>query len=130
GKTIYGGEGGAVRWARQKSLDRPVLVWMEREPVGGSATAPGVVVRHPDVLGLHAVGPGPQGRFLVTEPVAASALPELLQQRRLTPGEAAVLVARLARALPAVHDQGGGHGRVAAGRVPGRGDLWPGLCAC
>jgi serine/threonine protein kinase len=130
GKTIYGGDGCAVRWARQKSLDRPVLVWMEREPAGGSAGAPGVVVRHPDVLGLHAVGPGPQGRFLVTEPVAASALPELLQQRRLTPSEAAFLAARVARAVQAFHDQGACHGRLTADWVLVRGDLEPVLCPC
>jgi serine/threonine protein kinase len=131
GKTIYGGDGCTVRWGRQKSLDRPVLVWMEREPAGGGAAGvPGVVVRHPDVLALHAVGSGPQGRFLVTEPVAASALPELLQQRRLTPGEAAGLVARIARAVQAFHDQGAIHGRLTADWVLVRGDLEPVLCPC
>jgi hypothetical protein len=130
GKTVYGGEGCTVRWARQKSLDRPVLVWMEREPTGGAAVVPGVVVRHPDVLALHAVGCGPLGRFLVTELVAASALPELLKQRRLTPGEAAALVARLARAVQAFHDQGAVHGRLTADWVLVRGDLEPVLCPC
>jgi hypothetical protein len=130
GKTLYTGEGCIVRWARQKSLDRPVLVWVERAPSGGGAGVPGVVVRHPGVLGLHAVGSAGQGRFLVTEPVAASPLPELLQQRRLTPAETATLVARLAHAVQAFHDQGACHGRLTAEWVLVHGELEPVLCPC
>src|SRR5439155_358508 len=68
--------------------------------------------------------------FLVTEPAAASPLPELLQQRGLVPLEAAALTARLARAVQAFHDQGAVHGQFAPDWVLVRGDLDPLLCPC
>jgi hypothetical protein len=130
GKTLHRWEGHEVRWARQRSLDRPVLVWFDRESAGKGAMRPGVVVRHPDVLALHALGSGPEGRFLVTEPVAASPLAELLHARGLVPQEAAELTARLARVIQAFHDQGAYHGRVSADWILVRGDLEPVLCPC
>jgi serine/threonine protein kinase len=129
GKTLYRRDDHEVRWARQKSLDRATLVWLERTaPPGGGV--PGVVVRHPDVLGLHAVGGSPEGNYLVTEPVAASPLSEVVEQRGLLPTEAATLTARLARAVQAFHDQGACHGRLAHGWVLLRGELEPVLCPC
>jgi tRNA A-37 threonylcarbamoyl transferase component Bud32 len=89
-----------------------------------------VVVRHPHVLGLHAVGSGPEGSFLVTEPVAASPLGEVVQQRGLVPQEAAALTARIARAVQAFHDQGACHGRLSPDWILVRGDLEPVLCPC
>jgi hypothetical protein len=126
GKTLHRWGDNRVCWARQKSLDRAVLVWFDRS----AGPTPGVVVRHPDVLALHAAGTGPEGRFLVTEPAAASPLPELLHQRGLVPLEAAALTARLARAVQAFHDQGAVHGRFAPDWVLVRGDLDPLVCPC
>jgi serine/threonine protein kinase len=155
GRTLFRWDDHEVRWARQQSLDRPALVWSipngSREPgVGGRQSAqkpenvrhahdavpstpaptPGVVVRHPCVLGLHAVGSGPEGGFLVTEPVAASPLAEVVQQRGLVPQEAAALTARIARAVQAFHDQGACHGRLSPEWILARGDLEPVLCPC
>jgi serine/threonine-protein kinase len=128
GKTLHRWDDHEVRWARQKSLDRPTLVWLDHAPPGG--VVPGVVVRHPAVLGLHAVGATADGSYLVTEPVPASPLSELLAQRGLVPAEAAALTARLARAVQAFHDQGACHGRLGAGWILVRGDLEPVLCPC
>src|SRR5262249_61588321 len=52
GKTLHRWDDHEVRWARQKSLDRPTLVWLDHAPPAG--VVPGVVVRHPAVPGLHA----------------------------------------------------------------------------
>jgi serine/threonine-protein kinase len=128
GKTLHRWDDHEVRWARQKSLDRATLVWLDHAPPAG--VVPGVVVRHPAVLGLHAVGTTAGGTYLVTEPVPASPLSELLAQRGLVPAEAALLTARLARAVQAFHDQGACHGRLGAGWVLVRGDLEPVLCPC
>jgi serine/threonine protein kinase len=103
-----------------------VLVWFALE---GSGT-PGVVVRHADVLALHGVGSHTGGPYLVTEGVAATPLPGLLDQRPLTHQEAATFTARLAQALQAFHDQGACHGRLSADWVLVRGDLEPLLCPC
>jgi serine/threonine protein kinase len=131
GKALYRWDDHEVYWARQKSLDRPTLVWLDHTSAeGDEGRSRGVMVRHPGVLGLHAVGAGPRGRYLVTEPVAASALDELVGQRGLTPPEAAALTARLARAVQAFHDQGACHGRLRADWVLVRGDLEPVLCPC
>jgi serine/threonine-protein kinase len=128
GKTLHRWDDHEVRWARQKSLDRATLVWLDHAPPAG--VVPGVVVRHPAVLGLHAVGTTAAGRYLVTEPVPASPLSEVVAHRGLVPEEAAVLTARLARAVQAFHDQGACHGRLGAGWVLVRGDLEPVLCPC
>jgi hypothetical protein len=140
GRTLYRWNDHDVRWARQKSLDRPVLVWsIPKGALGHSAppttqrsrlTSPGVVVRHPYVLVLHAVASGPNGGFLVTEPAAASPLAEVVQQRGLVPQEAAVLTARVARAVQAFHDQGACHGRLDPEWILARGELEPVLCPC
>jgi hypothetical protein len=130
GKMLHRWEGHEVRWARQRSLDRPVLVWFDRGATSKTGVRPGVVVRHPDVLALHALGSGPEGRFLVTDPVAASPLAELLHARGLVPLEAAELTARLATVIQAFHDQGACHGRLSADWILVRGDLEPVLCPC
>jgi serine/threonine protein kinase len=129
GQTLHVWEGGAVYWARQRSLDRAVLVWRDSQTRPDGAQ-PGVVVRHPLVLNLHALSSSPEGRLLVTEPVAASPLSEVLGQRSLTPREAATLTARLAEAIQAFHDQGVCHGRLRAEWILVRGDLEPVLCPC
>src|SRR5262249_40619119 len=99
GKVLHrwedGGRAHEVRWARQRSLDRAVRVWIDRGGRAGDPVVPGVVVRHPAVLVLHAVGTGPEGHYLVTEAVTGSPLAEAVQQRGLVPEEAAVLAARL-----------------------------------
>jgi hypothetical protein len=89
-----------------------------------------VLVRHPHVLGLHAIGSGPEGSFLVTQPAAASPLAEVVQQRGLVPQEAASLTARIARAVQAFHNQGACHGRLSPEWILARGDLEPVLCPC
>src|SRR5262249_22834066 len=90
----------------------------------------GVVVRHPAVLGLHAVCPAADGRLLVTELVAASPLAEVLCQRSLSPREAVGLTARIAEAVQAFHDQGACHGRLGPDWILVNGDLEPSLCPC
>src|SRR5207245_6697919 len=137
GKVLHRWPEGQVSRARQKSLDRPVLVWIEEkssvenresrieknqgqakvvDPPSSillppsslldSPSAPllGMVVRHPDVLALHAVGVGKEGRFLVTEPAAAVPMPEWLLRRQLLPAEAGALAIRLARILQSFHE--------------------------
>ncbi len=129
GKRLHGWDGGAVHRARQKSLDRAVLVWRDSKP-SSDGTVPGVVVRHAAVLGLHAVCAAPDGRLLVTEMVAASPLSEVLSQRSLSPREALLLTARVAEAVQAFHDQGACHGRLAPDWILVNGDLEPALCPC
>src|SRR5262249_61267364 len=82
------------------------------------------------VVGCSGVGGDGAGRFLVTEPVPASPLAELVAQRGLVPLEAAGLTANLARAVQAFHDQGACHGRLSPEWVLARGDLEPVLCPC
>jgi serine/threonine protein kinase len=160
GKVLHSWPQGQVCRARQKSLDRPVLVWIEEEggskiEVGGlekcqdqeslnvanegfpspilespSITSIGKVVRHPDVLTLHAVGAGKEGQFWVTEPAAAVPLPEWLLRRQLQPSEATALAIRLARIIQSFHEQGAIHGRLSAERILIRGELEPLLCPC
>jgi hypothetical protein len=129
GKRLHVWDGGAIHRARQKSLDRAVLVWRDSNPAP-DGTVPGVVVRHPAVLGLHAICVAPDERLLVTEMVAASPLAEVLSQRSLTTREALQLAGRVADALQAFHDQGACHGRLAADWILVNGDLEPALCPC
>jgi serine/threonine protein kinase len=129
GRRLHVWDGGAVHWARQKSLDRAVLVWRD-EQAGAGAAVPGVAVRHPAVLGLHAVCAAPGARLLVTEFVAASPLAEVLSQRPLSVREALALTARVAEAVQAFHDQGACHGRLGPDWVLVNGDLEPALCPC
>jgi hypothetical protein len=169
GKVLHRWPEGQVCRARQKSLDRPVLVWIEEkatqenpkfeipdpkpesiEPrmehglntdnpcsVRVSSVAKnldfplaGVVIRHPEVLALHAVGSGKEGQFLVTESAAAVPLPEWLLRRSLLPSEATALGVRLARILQGFHEQGFVHGRLNAEWIMLRGELEPLLCPC
>jgi serine/threonine protein kinase len=129
GKRLHSWEGGAVHWGRQKSLERPVLIWRDSKP-SSDGTVPGVMVRHPAVLGLHAVCAAPDGRLLVTELVASSPLSEVLSQRSLSPREATALTARVAEAVQAFHDQGACHGRLGSDWILVNGDLEPALCPC
>jgi tRNA A-37 threonylcarbamoyl transferase component Bud32 len=172
GKVLHSWPNGQVCRARQKSLDRPVLVWIAEDrgskiEDGGSSpssdlaqshegakalgdfaslrqdSAPpssildprsslmlGKVVRHPDVLTLHAVGVGKEGQFLVTEPAAAVPMPEWLLRREFQSAEATQLAIRLARILQAFHEQGTVHGRLSAEWILIRGELEPQLCPC
>jgi serine/threonine protein kinase len=130
GKLVYAGESCEVRWARQKSLDRPVLVWRDSRPLPAGSPLPGVMVRHPYVLGLHAVGTSPQGFFLVTEAMPTVSLAQLVPQRGLVPLEAALLAAKLGHGLQAFHDQGACHGQFGPEWVLLHDDLEPLLCPC
>jgi len=178
GKILHRWPQGQVCRARQKSLDRPVLVWIEekppseergskmedggskiedRRPMSFSTLDPqpsilppdpsilnprssildlpspplaGVVVRHPEMLALHAVGSGKEGQFLVTESAAAVPLPEWLLRRSLLPSEATALGIRLARILQGFHEQGLVHGRLSAEWIMLQGELEPLLCPC
>jgi hypothetical protein len=162
GKVLHRWSEGQVCRARQKSLDRPVLVWIEEKPAKEkpkseeseprmehgqntdlspcSVRVPsvaksdyalsGVVVRHPEVLALHAVGSGKEGQFLVTESAAAVPLPEWLLRRPLLPAEATALGVRLARILQGFHEQGFIHGRLSAEWIMLQGELEPLLCPC
>jgi serine/threonine protein kinase len=129
GKRLHSWDGGAVHWARQISIDRAVLAWLDRSPAA-DGVVPGVVVRHPAVLGLHAVCPTPDGRLLVTELVPASPLAEVLNQRTLSPREAVTLTGRIAEAVQAFHDQGACHGRLGPDWILVNGDMEPALCPC
>jgi serine/threonine protein kinase len=130
GKTLQHCGNCLVRRGHQKSLDRPVLVWLNTCPVAPGAPAPGVVVHHPSVLTLHAVGACADGRFLVTSSAAAIPLAELLERSRPEPLEAAFLVVKVASAIQAFHDQGACHGRLSCEWVLVQGDLEPLLCPC
>jgi serine/threonine protein kinase len=149
GKVLHSWPQGQICRARQKSLDRPVLVWIEEEPAGVSSSSSdskesassdssypsssqlgGKVIRHPDVLTLHAVGAGKGGQFWVTEPAAAVPMPEWLLRRQLQPAEATGLAIRLAHILQSFHEQGVVHGRLSAERILIRGELEPLLCPC
>jgi hypothetical protein len=142
-KWVADWPGGHLHRGRQRSLDRPVLVWQETTAAGGpaklpvatasgekGAVRPGVFVRHPYVLGLHIAVSTPQGRFLVTEPAAASHLAGMLEREVPQPRDAIVLAARIARALQAFHDQGSCHGRLSPDWILVRGDMEPLLCPC
>jgi serine/threonine-protein kinase len=158
GKVLHRWPQGQIWRARQKSLDRPVLVWIDEKPraekremkieateitedtenslsatsVASVAAAPllGMMVRHPDVLTLHAVGVGSVGQFWVTEPAAAAPMPEWLMRRPIQTSEAITLAIRLAGILQAFHEQGAVHGRLAAEWILIRSELEPLLCPC
>jgi serine/threonine-protein kinase len=130
GKVLHGWPGGRVHRGRQKSLDRPVLVWLATAPAPAGMSLPGVLVRHPGVLGLYAIGSWAEGWFVVTEPAAAVPLAELLDRSALEPQQAVALAARLARIAEAFHQQGACHGRLVPEWVLVRGDLEPVLCPC
>jgi hypothetical protein len=130
GKEVHSWEGGRVSWGRQPSLDRPVLIWVHSIDSSTIAGQTGVVVRHPFVLNLHAVGQGDEGRFLVTEAAAATPLAIMLQRGPLAPLEAVTLTIRMARAIQAFHDQGACHARVQPDWFMVRGELEPVLCPC
>lgn len=121
---------GRVQRGRQKSLDRPVLIWMETGAAPDEQPQQGVLVRHPSLLGLYAVGTGPEGSFLVTEPSQATPLADLLERSPLTPLQAARLAARLARVIEAYHELGACHGRLSMDWVLIRAELEPVLCPC
>jgi hypothetical protein len=126
GKTLHRWRNGRVQRGRQKSLDRPVLIWQETQAAPEGEPQPVVRVRHPSLLGLYAVGAGPEGRFLVTEPTTATPLADIVG--RLSPVEAATLTARLARIIAAMHEQGACHGRLSLDWILLRGELTPALC--
>jgi serine/threonine protein kinase len=127
-KVLHRWPRGQVCRARQKSLDRPVLVWIETK--SSEASLPGVVVRYPDVLALYAVSSGGESNFLVTEPAAGVPLSEWLLRRSLLPAEATTLAIRLARILQSFHEQGACHGHVAPEWILIRGEMEPLLCPC
>jgi serine/threonine protein kinase len=120
----------SVYRGRQKSLDRPVLVWQDRTPQPVGAPAPGVVVHHPAVLALHAVETCADGRILVTAAAAGTPLAELLDRRPFEPLEAASILARLAHAVQAFHNQGVCHGRLSPDWILLQSDSEPLLCPC
>jgi|GEM_PF-3457744 len=130
GKTLQASPTCLLRKGRQKSLDRPVLAWMDTRPLPEGAPAPGVMVHHPSVLTLHAVTSCPEGRFLVTEATPATPLADLLDHRHLEPLEAVAMVVKIAYALQAFHDQGACHGQLAPEWILAQGDLEPLLCPC
>jgi tRNA A-37 threonylcarbamoyl transferase component Bud32 len=130
GKEVHSWEGGRVNWGRQPSLDRAVLIWLHVNDPTSPAGQTGVVVRHPFVLNLHAVGQGEEGRFLVTEAVAATPLAILLQRGPFAPLEAVTLAIRLGHAIQSFHDQGACHGQVQPDWILVRGELEPVLCPC
>jgi serine/threonine protein kinase len=115
---------------RQKSLDRPILVWQDRAALLPDAPAPGVVVHHPAVLALHAVDTCAEGRVLVTAAAAALPVADLLDRQRFEPLEAASIVARLAHAIQAFHNQGVCHGRLNPDWILLQSDCEPLLCPC
>ena len=130
GKTLVRGKHCLLRWGKQRSLDRAVLIWLDTTPAAATTATPGVLVRHPRVLTLHAVGLCPEGRFLVTEPVAATPLAELLERQALGTREAIAITTSVARAVQAFHEQGACHGRLDAEWILLRGESEPLLCPC
>jgi hypothetical protein len=130
GKEVHSWNEGRVNWGRQPSLDRAVLIWVHANEPSTMTGQTGVVVRHPFVLNLHAVGQGEEGRFLVTEAIAATPLAIMLQRGPLAPLEAVTLTIRLAHAIQAFHDQGACHGRIQPDWFMVRGELEPVVCPC
>jgi serine/threonine protein kinase len=129
-RVLHDWKGGHVQRGRQKSLNRPVLIWTDTFEATGESAQQGVLVRHPDLLRLYAVGTGPEGRFLVTEPSAGTPLADYLQRSPVTPLQAVGLVSRLARVIESYHEQGAFHGRLTSGWILMRGELEPVLCPC
>ena len=130
GRVLHEWPGGRVQRGRQKSLKRPVFIWMETQQAAGEPGHQGVLVRHPDLLSLYAVGTGPEGRFLVTEPSGGTPLADYLQRSPLTPWRAVRLVGRLARVIESYHELGAFHGRLSSDWILMRVDLEPVLCPC
>jgi serine/threonine protein kinase len=130
GKVLHRWARGRIQRGRQTSLDRPVLIWLETGPAPEDQAQSGVLVRHLGLLGLYAVGSGPEGRFLVTEPSPATPLADLLARSPLTPLQAIRLGTRLARVVEAYHAQGACHGRLSLDWILVRAELEPVLCPC
>jgi serine/threonine protein kinase len=128
GKVVQSWEGGLVYRGRQKSLERPVLVWLDSTPTSPETPLPGVYVRHPGVLVLHAVGTCPEGRYLVTEFAPTTPLAELQQRQALPPHDAVHIAAGLALAVQAIHDQGACLGSLRPEWIMLRSGLEPVLC--
>jgi serine/threonine-protein kinase len=129
-RVVHRWPSGRVQRGRQRSLHRSVLIWIETAAAEGDQPQHGVLVRHPDLLGLYAVGAGPEGRFLVTEPSSASPLADFLERSPLTPLQAVRLAATMARVIECYHEHGACHGRLSADWILIRADLEPVLCPC
>ena len=63
-------------------------------------------VRHPGVVAVHAVGQSPEGQWLVMELVEGRPLAARVEEGPLPPAAAALLVARVADGVAALHAQG------------------------
>ena len=106
---------GAVYKARDLDLNRVVAVKIPRPGSVASRNdlsrflheARGVAqLRHPAIVPIHEVGQHEDVPFLVTEFIDGPTLADQLTARRLTPQEAAELVAVVADALHYAHEEG------------------------
>jgi hypothetical protein len=74
-------------------------------------------LQHPHIVQVHALAGGAEGPMIVLEYVPGGTLEERLAHQRPSPGEAARLVAILARAVQAAHDAGVIHRDLKPGNV-------------
>lgn len=108
-------------WWALDDEGRDVVVQRVR-PAGGPGGRDEASLRrhleHPHVLGLVRVARCREGAVQVLGPAPGGSLLDLLEERgRLSPGEVVVLVAGVASALEALHEEGLAHGEVEASGV-------------
>lgn len=94
------------RMANREELER---FWREARSVAQ--------LRHPSIVAVYEVGRFEQTPYLVSEFVVGTSLANVLASRRLTPQEAAELVASLAEALHYAHEMGVVHRDVKPANV-------------
>jgi len=114
-EQALGETGSTSYWrAQDELLDRPVgvcLLGKDADNAGRilSAARQAAAVSDPRFLRVLDASDTGDMVYVVTEWVAASSLADLLTDGPMSPGEARVMVAEIARALEAAHQQGLGH---------------------
>jgi tRNA A-37 threonylcarbamoyl transferase component Bud32/tetratricopeptide (TPR) repeat protein len=106
---------GVVYKARQRSLDRIVAVKMIRDSALArpedvirfqSEAAAAARLKHPHIVAIHEVGQYAGRHFFSMDYIEGSSLAEFARDHPLSPATAARLVATIATAVQAAHDQG------------------------
>ena len=116
---------GSVWKARDKELDRIVAVKIPRRDQLSAAEADAFFrearaaaqLRHPQIVGVHEVGRDGDTIYIVSDFIDGANLKEWLSSQRLSPREAAELVAKIAEALHHAHEAGVVHRDLKPGNI-------------
>ena len=125
-RLVATGGMGVVYEARDTELNRIVALKIPRKDVTQDRTAlarfvnearAAAVIRHPHVCPIFDVGEVDGQQFLTMPLVEGVSLSAWLEQRTVSPGDAAEIIRKLASAVQAVHDAGIRHRDIKASNV-------------